>query len=142
MSDTVTFSDLVAPAEVGPSTNGKEPCPECGKLYVPGAGMGVHRASAHGTLNKTTRHGRPRRECPECGKWFSSRDMARHMRRHGIEPVKKPSKPRPVALDWDVDDIFTVVVQQLWPGGVIPTQAVIALVKWREATQEMLEAIR
>ena len=93
--------------------DGKEPCPDCGKRYVPGPGMGVHRHSAHGNSSKRKRNDA------------------------GANRERKPALP-PVTCD----DVFDAVVSQLYPRGVIPVAALTPLLRWRHATDEMLEAIR
>lgn len=95
--------------------DGKAPCPECGKRYVPGPGMGVHRHSAHGRTRKVRK------------------------------PVASiPSNPigRPPKIDLTVDDIFDVVVGQMYPRGSVPVSALTALLQWRRATEAMLDEVR
>jgi hypothetical protein len=110
MSDVAPTTDLTQPIGVQPD-DGKEPCPECGKRYVPGPGMGVHRHSAHGGTSK-----RKRRPSPPSN--------------HG--------PGRPPKIDLTVDDIFDVVVSQMFPRGSIPVAALTPLLRWRHATDEML----
>jgi hypothetical protein len=99
--------------------------------------------------------------CPECGRddFASATSMARHRAmEHGVRAAKKAAAPaptpvptvkpvgRPRAARLDttttVDHIFQSVVQTLYPGGQMPTWAVTALVKWRDATQEMLDRLQ
>jgi hypothetical protein len=96
-----------------PVDDGKEPCPECGKRYMP-AGMGVHRAAKHGY------HG---------GKRISRRPPSN-------EVVRGPGRPR--KIDLTVDDVFDAVVNQMFPRGSIPVAALTPLLRWRHATDEML----
>jgi len=142
---TVEVGDHLHTVPADDPDDGKVPCPECGKRYVPGPGLGVHRASQHGTINKTTGKGNPRKECPECHKWFSSKDMARHLRRHGInarnDRLQQLMPPEEEEALLDVDDILTVVVDMLFPGGVVPTKAVMSLIRWRAETQRMINEV-
>ena len=139
MSDTETvFDRLDAMDEPAPGTNGKEPCPECGKMFVPGPGMGVHRAAVHGVQSKT---GRPRKECPQCNKWFSSKDMNRHLRAvHGVDPAKRRlGRPPKVRTDpaLDAEQIVRAAAGVLWPEG-IPSQHLEGLLRWYKQTEEFL----
>ncbi len=92
--------------------DGKEPCPHCGNRYVPGPGMGVHIHAAHpGVVTK-------RRRAPS------------------KKSVHGPG--RPPKIDLTVDDIFDVIVNQMFPRGSIPVAALTPLLRWRHATDEML----
>ena len=91
----------------------KVPCPDCGQEYFSGPGLGVHRAAAHGL----PRRGRP--------------------------PGAKNKEPRqPKAPDLTVDEIFNSVVGILWPKGNVPATVIVPLVRWRDATQKMLDEIK
>lgn len=92
--------------------DGKEPCPDCGQRYVPGPGMGVHRHAAHGRSSKVKR------------------------RAPASKGVHGPG--RPPKIDLTVDDIFDVIVNQMFPRGSIPVAALTPLLRWRHATDEML----
>lgn len=117
MSDVVApTTDLTVPIGVlVEPDDGKEPCPYCGKRYVPGPGMGVHKHAAH----------------PE---------MRGPRRKHVRAPSKKSAHGpgRPPKIDLTVDDIFDVVVNQMFPRGSIPVAALTPLLRWRHATDEML----
>jgi hypothetical protein len=103
-------------AEVLPvHDDGKEPCPECGKRYVPGPGMGVHRHSAHG---------------------WAGEKKKRTPRRPASNGAPGPGRPR--KIDLTVDDVFDAVVNQMFPRGSIPVAALTPLLRWRHATDEML----
>jgi endogenous inhibitor of DNA gyrase (YacG/DUF329 family) len=124
--------------------DGKVPCPDCGLRYTAGTGLGVHRKRTHG-ISARRASKRPLRDCPECGKTYPSKDMARHLRTHGIvrgrgRPPKYP-KQQPLS-EVDADDIFATVVSIIWPDGNVPVASVMALVQWREATQRMLTEVR
>jgi hypothetical protein len=93
--------------------DGKEPCPDCGRRYVPGPGMGVHRHAAHGTQH------RPKKRRPAAS--------------NGA-----PGPGRPRKIDLTVDDVFDAVVNQMFPRGSIPVAALTPLLRWRHATDEML----
>jgi hypothetical protein len=92
-------------------------CPECGREFVNKNGLGVHRAAAHGYRTKnSTKKSTPRKREP-----------------------RMPSLP--ARVDLDVDDIFGSVVSMLYPRGVIPVKAVLALVRWRADTERMLTEV-
>ena len=93
--------------------DGKDPCPECGKRYMRGPGMGVHRNTAHGVQH------RPKKK-----------------RAPSNEVVHGPGRPR--KIDITVDDVFDAVVNQMFPRGSIPVAALTPLLRWRHATDEML----
>ena len=93
--------------------DGKEPCPFCFKRYVPGPGMGVHIHAAHPTVVTDKRKRAPSKKSA-----------------HG--------PGRPPKIDLTVDDIFDVVVNQMFPRGSIPVAALTPLLRWRHATDEML----
>jgi hypothetical protein len=40
-----------------------------------------------------------------------------------------------------VDDIFDVVVSQIFPRGTVPIHALTPLLRWRHATDEMLDEV-
>jgi hypothetical protein len=102
--------DTSVAAIVDAQNEGKQPCPECGVYYQ---ALGVHRAAKHGY-----RGGKKRR--------------APRVKRDG------PGPGRPPRVDMQVDDIFDVVVGQLFPKGYIPVHALTPLLRWRHATDEML----
>ena len=122
----------------------KARCPECGKLYVEGVGMAVHRKMKHGVETerqkrangqKATRdqpkQTKPRAACEICGEVMRKDNLARHM-------VSKHSKVSVQTEDWSVEDIFDTVVSMLWPTGNMPVKAMNPLITWREATAKML----
>jgi hypothetical protein len=111
VSDVQTQVEQVIAAMDEPD-DGKEPCPECGKRYVPGPGMGVHRHAAHGS-GPTRKRRKP-------------------------APPSKHGPGRPPKVDITVDDIFEAVVGQMFPRGNVPVVALLPLLRWRHATDEML----
>ena len=131
----------------------KVKCPECGKFYLPGVGIGVHLKAAHGKAGRTSmpKSKRGQTECPDCGKLIRKGDMARHRRIHTGEPAKRaPGRPPKngakavttvAPKEWTVDDIFASVVSILWPSGSVPVRVIAPLVEWREATKNMLEML-
>lgn len=134
----------------------KEPCPECGQEFFPGPGMSRHRQAYHGAAklngeppkkggNEGAQPPPSKRICPECHKPISSKDLMRHRRRvHGYtDGATTTSTSKTVALPDDddglnVDEIFDAVVGMLFPRGVVPITALVPLLRWRHATDELL----
>lgn len=103
-------------------------CPECAsggqhRLFNGANGLGVHRRATHGVRGPT------------------SKTPKRRGRPPGSRNQPKPPRPVQVTPDWDVDDIFTPVMRQMFPSGEIPIHAVLALVRWRADTQRMLNEV-
>jgi len=116
MSDVPTNATIEMIVDAAEPDDGKEPCPWCSKRYVPGPGMGVHIHAAHpGVI--TDKRKRARRAPSKAG---------------------APGPGRPRKIDLTVDDIFDVVVNQMFPRGSIPVAALTPLLRWRHATDEML----
>ena len=119
-------------------TQKKVPCPECGKMYIEGTGLAVHRKAKHGVNGVTRAEGKvpPGRKlervaCEVCGMVMRKDNLSRHMARvHGQVTVTTEA--------WSVDDIFNSVVSMLWPTGHMPVMAMTPLISWREATAKML----
>lgn len=107
----------VLPVSALAPDDGKAPCPDCGLRFVPGPGMGVHRHAAHSHTGA----------------------KAKAKRRRGVSSNDgSPGPGRPPKIDLTVDDIFDVVVSQMFPRGSIPVAALTPLLRWRHATDEML----
>lgn len=118
MSDTTATIAEIVDAAVFQPDDGKEPCPDCGRMFVPGPGMGVHRHSAHG--GKSKRSSKPKR----------------------VEGRGPGRPPRPSVADLTAEDIFDTVVGLLFPRGTVPINALTPLLRWRHATDEMLIEVR
>ena len=103
--------------------NGKrrQPCPECRKLYMPGTGMAAHRARAHGVGGKAKQ---------------KARDEVLRDKRALVEAKLVKADPTLHA-----DDILDGTLHTLYPDGMIPVHAVVPLMRWRDATEEMLRGI-
>jgi DNA-directed RNA polymerase subunit RPC12/RpoP len=114
-------------------------CPECGKLYVEGTGLAVHRRSQHGVESERQKRAngakpkqtKPRVACEVCGEVMRKDNLARHM-------ATKHAQVSVQAEEWSVEDIFDTVVSMLWPTGHMPVKAMNPLIIWREATAKML----
>jgi DNA-directed RNA polymerase subunit RPC12/RpoP len=121
-------------------TQKKVPCPDCGKLYIEGTGLSVHRKVKHGVESERQRgrNGAPqpgskfeRVACETCGSVMRKDNLPRHMTQvHRQVTVTTET--------WSVDDIFDSVVSMLWPTGHMPVTAMTPLISWREATAKML----
>ena len=106
----------------------KVPCPECGEMFLPGVGVASHRARRHGVpgSSKSTRAANAAKE-------------AKAVKAPKPKPVKVEAEPQP--HEWDVDDIFETVIGTMWPEGTVPLAAVIPLIIWREATQQLISSL-
>ena len=96
-------------------------CLDCERTFVNKNGLGVHRAAAHG--------------------YRGPHSTAKSTPRKKRAPRRMPPPSVPQGLDLDVDDIFGSVVNMLYPRGVIPVHAVLALVRWRADTERMLTEV-
>jgi hypothetical protein len=107
---------IAAPVPALAPDDGKVPCPECGQRFM-AAGMGVHRSIRHGYKGKKSQ--RKPRAAPS-----------------------NHSAPRPPRIDLTVDEIFDAVVSQMFPRGTAPVAALTPLLRWRRATEEMLNEVQ
>jgi hypothetical protein len=133
-----------------------------GTFTCPQEGCGRSFPTAQSLQGHFNYHSRktPRRiPCPHCGnKYYSGTGMSQHIKaRHKIPAVSaelstptpapapskrgRPAKNR-IDLDWTTDDIFSTVIEALWPGGSLPVHAVLPLIQWRETTREFLEKVQ
>jgi len=104
-----------APTPARAATGGLVACPECGEDVKP-AGLGIHRAKAHGVngVSRTPDGARERArrarlerpggplQCTLCPKTFSRQNgLSRHMSQtHGQQPaVRDGARPKPVSFD-------------------------------------------
>lgn len=119
-------------------------CPDCDKSFGSPAALAGHRM-VH----------TPAGPCPECGRdnFKQANALARHRAvSHGVTPAYKlkqggprgrPRQNSPVdAGPWNVDDVFESVVLTLWPDKLVPVQALVPLMEWREATRVMMEKVQ
>jgi DNA-directed RNA polymerase subunit RPC12/RpoP len=127
-------------------------CPECKAAGQPKSfdsrqGLGSHRSGTHKVegihkrRNQTSYSRRSTRTrqahadseytaCPVCSHRLLVENLGRHMNRYHAEPI----------IELSVDDIFNSTVALLYPEQ-IPTKALEPLLKWREATARLLEAL-
>jgi hypothetical protein len=112
-------------------------CDVCGKAFEKPMQLQGHRTS-HATPTP----------CDLCGKEYKTPGALGNHRKntHGVisagsveRQKRKASQPD---MDWRADDIFQTVVSLIWPGGTIPTGAILPLIQWRDDTQVMLEKIQ
>jgi predicted RNA-binding Zn-ribbon protein involved in translation (DUF1610 family) len=159
MSEAIVMPDLLTPVE--PDTQPEFPCPHCERVFYTSNQLGGHLSGAHTTRATKEPIKVP---CPECGAEYQRGvGLASHRSRvHGVPGTSKsarmraktPPKPKESKAkqkvaeiekvephEWDVDDIFEVVVSTMWPQGTVPVSAVIPLIHWREATRQLLESV-
>ena len=116
MSDDATIHPIAVPVPALAPDDGKVPCPECGLRFMR-AGMGVHRSAAH-----------------------AYRGEKRKRKPRAAPSNQSPSRtPR---IDLTVDEIFDAVVSQMFPRGTAPVTALSPLLRWRRATEEMLNEVQ
>ena len=125
-------------AHQGSHSAKKELCAHCGQEFMSGAGMGRHLSTAHG-INNRQLYKNQRKDCPECGRNVSAKDLARHRREvHGLEA--KASKVKQVKVKPDpltADQIVKAAAAMLWPKG-IPHDQLDALMVWHRQTVAFL----
>jgi hypothetical protein len=112
-------------------------CEDCGKGFENIQGLSGHRL-VH----------RPVAPCPECGQTFTTPSaQARHRNKeHGV-PLKggargKASVGAVAVSEWTADDILESVISAMFPGGSLPNKAVMPLIRWREATRELITTLQ
>jgi hypothetical protein len=115
--------------------------------------MSRHRQTAHGATKNNghpakerngTHPGPPQyayKDCSICGKVIRSKDMARHLRQVHPAPLKLASSNGTALEPLSSEDIFDSVIGLLFPRGSIPITALTPLLRWRHATDIMLEEI-
>jgi hypothetical protein len=106
------------------------PCPECGRPFTTKQGLGRHRLSAHGVKGKATRTLQRRQ---------ATASKASKGREHLRQLLSTPSVLEDDPLH--ADDVMFAVINMLYPHGVIPTKHVLSLLRWREATERMLNEV-
>lgn len=125
------------------------PCPDCGREVREGVGMTMHRRSMHGVLSKASKDN-PRKECPECGKRYLSKDLARHLRQvHKMgskvgRPRKTPAATgivvRKRGMDLRAEEITRTTCALLWPDGIPPSELEQVLI-WHGQTTEFFKQV-
>ena len=130
---------LGPPSEEAPSEDGEYECPECHRRFNTPQGLGAHRHRTH-AVNGTSREANRRKHekkkkksrCPECGKMVLH--VPRHLRAvHGVAPDGDDAV--------DTEEVFSTVVEMLFPEGQVPVKALSALMLWREQTAVMLQTV-
>lgn len=109
-------------------------CEQCGKQFA-----SLQAVAGHKLVH------REQEPCPECGQVLTTPSArARHRKaEHGV-PTKAAREKRVAAEskgDWNEDDILESVVSVMWPNGNVPATAIIPLIRWRQATAELIESI-
>lgn len=131
MSDAPVRTLDVTHVEAAPTPpnpdNKMVPCPECGREYRGPAGLGRHRATQHGVRGKS----RSARE-------YHARKAKKNGNRAQALEKFLAEHPEPEEPDLTIDDLFDVVIGELFPSGSIPVAAMPALMRWRTATEQML----
>lgn len=103
-----------------PDEEGRVPCPECGSRFAP-SGLPVHRAAKHGYQGQ------------------SSKKKVRSKAKADGKTTKSHASKVP---DVTTDDIFDAVLGLVFTKGTIPIHAMQPLIRWREQTEAMLDAVR
>lgn len=94
-------------------------CDICGRRFKNNNGLGVHKATIH------------RKD----GKKITRKRSAKPPTLRAL--VTQPPHDDPL----HADDIFMATVHSLFPNGEIPLTALLPLMRWREATDELLREI-
>ena len=96
------------------------PCPECGMSYHGKHGLGVHRSTKHGVGPRKKSYKKPK--------------IRRTPQRLTLD--RPESEPLLTA-----DEILIIVVETIYPTGLIHKDALPTLIEWHAATERMLKSL-